>query len=386
MQATTIAIISPMTQALMTLSQKLKRIPQVGEVITIQGDLKTQPDLPDPVDVVIAADSFEERRSLEVLAQFGMKHPRTSLVLCSRQNSPDFLIQAMRSGVREVISPEVSDEDLGEVILRLNKQHSKVQDQDGKVMAFISCKGGGGATFLATNLGYTLASQQGKRVTVIDLNLQFGDAALFVSDQRPSTHLGELSQQSRHLDASLLSAAMLSVLPHFGVLAAPDHPSMATDIQAGQIRSIIRLAKSHYDYVILDIGRSLDIVGLTALEMSDHIFPILQNTIPYLRDGKRLMDLFHSLGYPNEKIYPVLNRHDKDSEITLQHLEKALSKKILRTIPNHYAAVAASVNQGIPVVKLAKSSPVAKALCDWATQISGKRSPPSRNWITRILH
>ena len=385
MYPATIAIISPLSHQLLDLGQRLKRIPHIGEVMTIHGDLHNLPDFKEPLDVVIAADPFEEHRTMDALAQFGMRYPRTRLVVCSRQNSPDFLMRAMRSGVREVISPEDSDELLVEALKRVQMQQ-QAQDREGKVMAFISCKGGGGATFLATNLAYAIAAKNNKKVAVIDLNLHFGDAALFVSDQKPSSHLGDLSLKSRHLDASLLSAAMLPILPNFGVLAAPESPTAAPEIQAGQVSSIIRLAKTQYDFVILDMGRGLDQVGLTGLELADQVLPVLQNTIPYLRDGKRLLGLLQSLGFPNEKILPVVNRHDPESEITIQHLETALGKKMARTIPNHYAAVAASVNQGIPVVKLAKHSPVSKNLMEWANKISGKKTTSFSHWMRQVLH
>jgi pilus assembly protein CpaE len=382
----TIAVVSPLSTQLLDLGQRLKRIPNIGSVITIHSDLQNLPDLQDPPDVVIAADPFEEYQSMDALARFGQRYPRTRLVVCSRQNSADFLMHAMRSGVREVIPPEASDEFLLEAMRRIQSQQHPALEKEGTVMSFISCKGGGGATFLATNLAYALASEHNKRLAVIDLNLQYGDAALFVSDQKPATHLGELSQKMRHLDASLLSAAMLPVLPNYGLLASPETPALASDIQAGQIASIIRLARSQYDYVILDIGRGLDQVGFTALELSDQIYPILQNTIPYIRDGKRLLGLMQSMGYEDEKIFPVVNRHDRESEITIKQLETALAKKIARTIPNHYSAVAASVNQGVPVVKLAKASPVAKSLLNWASKLSGKCELTPRGWIARVLH
>jgi len=382
----TIAIVSPSSHQLLELGHRLKRLPYIGEIMTIHADLQQIPDFQVPLDVIIAADPFEDPRTLDALGACAKRFPHTRLMVCSKQHSPDFLMHAMRCGVREVLSPEASDDLFGEAIQRLQMHSQQGQDRAGKVLAFISCKGGGGATFLATNLAYALAAQSDKRIAVIDLNLQFGDAALFVSDQKPSTHLGELSQKSRHLDAGLLSASMLPVLPNYGVLASPEHPSSAKEIQAGQIGSIIRLAKTQYDFVILDIGRGLDQVGLTALELSDQIFPVLQNTIPYLRDGKRLLGLLQSLGFANEKIAPVLNRHDRESEITVAHLETALSKKVARTIPNHYAAVAASVNQGVPVVKLAKHSPVSKSLMDWAAQMSGRTERASRHWMARVLH
>ncbi len=80
--------------------------------------------------------------------------------------------------------------------------------RDGKIIAFVSCKGGSGATFLAANLAYALA-QENQRVALFDLNLQFGDAALFVSDQKPAATLSHVAQQIHRLDASFLAASMV---------------------------------------------------------------------------------------------------------------------------------------------------------------------------------
>ena len=100
------------------------------------------------------------------------------------------------------------------------------------MLAFVSCKGGSGATFIAANLGYALAAGEQRKVALFDLNLQFGDAALFVSDHKPATTLSQLSQQIVRLDASLLSASMIQITPAYSVLAAADDPAHAADVEA----------------------------------------------------------------------------------------------------------------------------------------------------------
>ena len=43
-----------------------------------------------------------------------------------------------------------------------------------------------------------------------------------------------------------------------------------------------------FDVVVIDAGRSLTSVTLQALDLADRIYAVLQLTLPYVRDGKRL--------------------------------------------------------------------------------------------------
>ncbi|UUZ47575.1 AAA family ATPase [Massilia sp. B-10] len=130
------------------------------------------------------------------------------------------------------------------------------------MLAFVSCKGGSGATFLATNLGYALASLENKKVCLLDLNLQFGDATLFVSEHKPVATLADVCKQIHRIDPSFLAASMVSVTPNFSVLAAPEDPSHSEDVKPEHVDTLLKLARRHYDFILLDIGRTLDAVSV----------------------------------------------------------------------------------------------------------------------------
>jgi len=133
---------------------------------------------------------------------------------------------------------------------------------------------------------------------------------------------------------------------------------------------LLELARAHYDFVILDIGRSIDPVTLAALDDADLVMPIVQLSIPYLREAKRLLQIFRSLEYPPQKLRPIVNRHSKGTEITIEDAQNALGVKFHTVIPNHYASVSASINQGQPILKLAPSSPVARAVRQMADELA----------------
>jgi pilus assembly protein CpaE len=170
------------------------------------------------------------------------------------------------------------------------------------------------------------------------------------------------------------------------VLAAPEDPAHASDVKREHIESIVRLARSHYDFVILDVSRSLDGVSLQALDMADTIFPVLQLTLPYVRDGKRLLSIFRSLEYPRSKIQLVVNRYEKGSELSLQDLEKAVDAKVSHVVPNSYAAAAASVNLGIPIIKANRGNPISKFLIEMGREfVPAEIALESGGWLSRML-
>ncbi|MES2018873.1 MAG: AAA family ATPase [Pseudomonadota bacterium] len=323
------------------------------------------------IDVLVLAQDNLSGEDVERLERLGLNLPSTAFILVSPHQTPELLMQAMRAGVREVVPSPPAATTLYPALRRIADKRESHANAGGKVLAFISCKGGSGATFLATNLGYALAKQEHKKVCLLDLNLQFGDASLFVSEQKPHATLADLSKQIHRLDASFLAGSLVNVTENFGILAAPEDPSFSEEVKPEHIDILLKLARRHYDFILLDIGRSLDAISVRALDQADMIYPILQTTLPYIRDGKRLLGVFHSLDYSHDKISLIVNRHDKSGQIKLTDLERAYGMRITLNMPNHYEAAAASVNQGVPILKLAPASPLSKALAEMAHALAG---------------
>ncbi len=381
-----ITAISSNEKQLFEIARMLRERSQTDQVDVLNGLLdKARLSEPGAPDVLLVAQPLLNEDDLERLETLGIQNPEMAMIIACQQQTPDFLLQAMRAGVREVLPLPIDPLQLGAALRRIEDKRQCNARTLGKVLAFISCKGGSGATFLATNLGYALAAAEGKKVALFDLNLQFGDASLFVSDQRPAASVASVAQQMHRLDMSLLLSSMVQVNPNFHVLAAPDDPTQANDVHPEHIDALLRLARQHYDFIVLDIGRSLDAVSVRALDQADMIFPILQATLPYIRDGKRLLQVFRSLDYRKEKIHLIVNRHSNNGDIRLRDCEQAYGMEMFRTIPNHYEAAAASVNQGVPILQLQRTSPISKALQELARTLAGDHNSESRGWLSRIL-
>ncbi len=367
-------------------SQGAARVPPLN-VAALRPNMRDALDrlVPDaPALVIIDANDFEPSDA-DLLERLSKHYPDACFMLLTREHQQELLIRAMRAGVREVLQLPLIHRAFHEAMDRLAATAGETSLRDGKVLAFISCKGGSGATFISTNFGYALATLGDKKVLLIDLHGQFGDATLYVSDQRPAMTLSDVCSQIARIDGPFLESCLVHVTSGFGILAAADDPAHSVELKPEHMDAIMRVARQHYDYVVLDVGRQIDAISLRALDSADAIYPVLQLGLPDIRDGRRLLDIFRSLGYPTENTRLIVNRYEKGGKLRLQDLQSALGADILHTIPNDYLAVTDSVNQGVPVLRLARTSPVSRSMAELVEAVTARRVPENKGLFDRLF-
>lgn len=310
-------------------------------------------------------------------------HPKIAVMLLCATQSPEFLINSMRAGVREVLPSPVTAEALEAAVNRVGAKLLSTHNKGtGKILAFTSCKGGSGATFLASNLGYQLAET--KSVLLIDLNLQFGDALSFVHDGKPASTLADVAHDISRLDASFLAASTVKIAANYSILAAPEDLTKAMEIKPEHLDAILNVAITQYDFVLLDLSRNLDTLAIKALDRSHRIFPVLQAGLPSLRNASKLLAIFKSLGYPADKIELIVNRFEKGGDISLDDIQRSLGTADLRTVPNSYKEVNTSINQGDALAEMARSNAVTKNLAEFALSLNPKQED-SRSLLDRLF-
>ena len=341
--------------------------------------------LPEAPELVVLDASDIADDEGELVDRLGKQYPGASFMLLTRDPQQDLLIRAMRAGMREVLPLPLVHRAFHEAMDRIEVAAGLSPVHEGKVLAFISCKGGSGATFLSTNFGYALAALADRKVLLIDLHGQFGDATLYVSDQKPAMTLSDICAQISRMDGAFLDSCLVHVASNFGVLAAADDPNRTVDMKPEHMDTILRVARQHYDFVVLDVGRQIDAISLRALDQADTIYPVLQLALPDIRDGRRLLDIFRSLGYPNERTRLIVNRYEKGGKLRLMDLEQALGADVVHTVPNDYLSATDSVNQGIPVLQLSRSSAVARSLAELVELVAARRIPESKGLFDRIF-
>ena len=98
-----------------------------------------------------------------------------------------------------------------------------------------------------------------------------------------------------------------------------------------------------------------------------------------------LLDIFSSLGYRREKIQLTLNRHENSAAVTLAELERVLDQRVAHRVPNNYEIANDSINQGVPVLQMARSSSISKSLAEWVNRLVDSNTPSTGSIIRRIF-
>jgi pilus assembly protein CpaE len=337
----------------------------------------------DRPDLLLVDGMCCDPNELTMVEHVTTHHPRTAVVLLCASHTPEFLLNSMRAGVREVLPSPATASALEAAIDRVAAKLAGAQGQSaGKVLALMPCKGGSGATFLATNLAFQLSEHSS--VLLIDLNLQFGDALAFVSDEKPNSTLADVARDIGRLDASFLAASAVAITPNFRLLAAPEDPSNAMEVKPEHIDAILNLAVLQHDFVLLDMARTLDTLSIRALDRAHRIYPVLQADLPDLRNAAKLLGVFKSLGYAPDKIELIVNRFEKSGEIGSKEVRRSLGGIAQRTIPDSPKEVAAAINRGAPLAQLSRTNPVVKSLAEMASALA-PREEESPSFFHRLF-
>lgn len=363
-----IAILSPSPKHLQDVTSVLRAAGH--EVIAAEGGKSQLSALAQrhTPDLIISDGMCCDTQDLVHVEQLTAQHPRMAVVLMCSSHTPEYLLNAMRAGVREVLPSPAGPEALLAAVQRIAAKLGNTSvTKTGQVLAFLPCKGGAGATFLATNVAWELS--QTRRVLLIDLNLQFGDALSFVHDGRPSSTLAGVAASMDRLDGSLLAASATKVTNGLHVLAAPDDPGQALEIQPEHIEAVLTVASRYFEFVVLDLSRRLDTCAIKALDRAAHIFPVLQPTLPGIRHAAKLRQAFLSLDYAPQKVKFIANACQRGAEIGAAEVQRALGASRVIALAEAAGEVTASINRGEPFVQASRSHPLARQIIELVREL-----------------
>jgi pilus assembly protein CpaE len=147
----------------------------------------------------------------------------------------------------------------------------------------------------------------------------------------------------------------------------------------------LNVASNQFDFIILDLSKTIDDIAIKALDRAHQIFLVIQTMLPHVRNAKRMMAMFRSLGYPPEKVEVIINRFMKSGEIGVDDIRTSLGTSKMRMIPNGYKEVAKAVNQGMPLAEILKTSFVLKAINELAQSLLPKAEPAPGGLFGRLL-
>lgn len=333
------------------------------------------------IELIIAPFSRQPKELTALVHQCATASPGTAFAAILRPegfadniSESTVLIEAMRSGVCDFLRRPISTNDLRR-LLQLTQRSTGVsasmRKAQGRVVSFISNKGGVGKSTLATNVGVAIAKRGKQSVLLIDGSIQMGVAAALL-DLKPAATLTDLARESDRLDATMIrqSAAVHSSGLH--LLAAPSDAVEAMEVDDVLMARVITLARQTYDIVIVDTFPMFDRVVIAALDLTDRVYVVLENVVPTLLGGVKLLQVLQRIGFPEDRQSVVVNRYQRISgSLTMDEVSERLRRPISHLLPFDKRVVAAA-NSGIPVAQsFLRLGGFSKALERLADEVAG---------------
>jgi pilus assembly protein CpaE len=148
------------------------------------------------------------------------------------------------------------------------------------------------------------------------------------------------------LDIHYWKALVSNGIPGVEIVPAPLAMASKVQIKDEQIRNVLAFARPHYDWTLVDLGRSLSRMAMAALEEIDEACLVTTLEVPALHQSKQIIQTLLDSGYGKNRIKLILNRSPKRLDITPSELEKMLGLPIFCMVPNDYTELYETYAEG----------------------------------------
>lgn len=325
-------------------------------------------------DLVITDVNMPNMNGLELTRRLRADHrtARIPVIMLSARKQADDVLTGYAEGADEYIPKPVEMAVLAakvEVLLRrfANKGEAAAK-RGGNVVLFIHGKGGVGCTTLAVNAAIALAATTIYRVTLLDLNLEFGNAPMLMNLASPRT-LADLAENAHEqLDEATFLTYLEQDRSGVRVLAGCDVPERAELVTVPAVQQAIDHLQKQSDYVLVDAPASFSQQVLAAMDVADAAVIVTAAHLPALKATKQALEVLDKLSYPVERTVLVVNRTSAGG-VEMDHVSRFFNRKPDIVVP-YTEACDDAADRGRPLTLLHPDSAASKAIRDLAARIA----------------
>ena len=327
---------------------------------------------PDEVSMAAVAIVQVDRDNPASVKRFAKLAAATKTPIIAAAYDPPlaFVRSLIRSGARDVVPLPLDMADLEVSIAPIADSLARREQQEtakhAKIVSVIKSLGGVGTTSILCQLGIRFAQKEakaGRECCLIDLDVQFGDAA-FQLGLQPKLTLSDLIEAGSRLDGDLLRSAVTEHSSGLKVIAAPQEMLPLESLTSDQLLDIVELAAREFGTVLLDLPTNWTNWSLSLLARSDLTLLVTQLSIPSLNRAKRQLELMRSQELHALDIRVVVNRLESrfSRTIRISDVEGSLGRDVAYTIANDHATMRAAIDRGVPIDEVRRKTAVGKDL------------------------
>lgn len=323
-------------------------------------------------DVALIGVDADREKALSLIEQVHLAHPNTKIFAVSASQEGTLILRAMRAGATEFLNHPVGIDDM---LASLERHGAAAGGEDGgsgssRIISVAGVSGGIGSTSLAVNLACSLAKSAPGSVTVVDLDMALGDADVWL-DIIPDYTIQDVAENISRLDYSLLKRSLSKHECGAFLLPRPVHMDDRLPVSPEELRRIAALLKATFPYMVFDLSKSFNGLDMAAMELSDDVLVVTQLDLPSLRNVVRLTQYLDEREDLRSKVRIIVNRLGLgDKQISLSKALETIGRDTFWQVPNDYAVMVESRNNGVPLVTQAPKAKLTRSIMDLANALA----------------
>ncbi|HVF36415.1 MAG TPA: pilus assembly protein CpaE [Sphingomicrobium sp.] len=309
--------------------------------------------------VQVAEDSPQSVARFEALAK-----GQIPLIAAAYDPSMKLVRTLVRAGAHDVVplplDPAELETALDPIRRMVAEQGPRLRAGHHKIVAIIKSEGGVGATALLSQMAVRFAEGEtaaGRECCLIDLDIQFGDAAVQLGLQ-PALTFADLIEAGKRLDGELLRSVATRHVSGLRVISAPRAIMPLETLSSDQLLSIIDLATAEFGTLFIDLPTNWTNWSLSLLARADVVLMVTELRVPSLHRARRQLDLLAAQDMNGLDVRVVVNRAEKGLFRNLgpADAERVLRRPVTFTVANDHATMTQAIDRGVPIADIKRKT------------------------------
>lgn len=370
-----------------------KRIARVSPTIELQtggipAAVTFHAELPTPTILIVEVSGSPDEviDGMESLA--GVCDPGTSVIVIGSENDVALYRTLISKGVTDYLVVPVAPQQITDAVYRVVADPNA--REPARIISFYGARGGVGSSTIAQNMAWVISEAFDEDVMLVDLDLQFGTAALDFNLELPQTIRDAISDPGR-LDSQLLEKCVGKYSGNLSVLASPAAPDMPADVSVSALDKLLEVAGAMASTLVLDLPHVWSPGVAHALAQSDEIIIVASLDLACMRNTQNVIRLINKDAGKEMPIHVVVNKAGRSqrTELSRKDFESAIGGKVELSINDDPQTFGAAENSGQPAAESQSKSKLKGVFEGLATDLIGQKATKKggkatwRDWLKK---